>query len=199
VPGFVVWLTGLPAAGKTTIAVLVCAQLERRGLLVEHLDGDSVRARLYPGLGFSHADRDLNVAWLGWGAAWLARVGAVAGVSAVSPYEAARKHARSLAEEHTRFVEVHVATPLQECVNRDPKGLYAAAFAGTIGDVTGVSAPYEPPSDPELRLDTTDATPAASAAAVISLVEELGLISARAPGASVLSYGSRPSAAAQGG
>jgi adenylylsulfate kinase-like enzyme len=100
-------------------------------------------------------------------------------VSAISPYEEMRRHARSLVEQHSPFVEIFVATPLEECARRDPKGLYAAAFAGEIEDFTGVSAPYEEPLEPELRLETTGRTPSESAVTVIDRLEELNLISER--------------------
>jgi adenylylsulfate kinase len=174
--GFVLWFTGLSGAGKTTIANNVEPELERRGFVVDHLDGDIVRTHLSKGLGFSKEDRDTNIARIGWVASRLARAGAVVIVSAISPYEELRRHARSLVEQHAPFVEVHVATPLEECARRDPKGLYAAAFAGEIDDFTGVSAPYETPSGPELRVDTTGATPTESAAVVLERLAELNLL-----------------------
>jgi adenylylsulfate kinase len=174
--GFVVWLTGLSASGKTTIANILEPELEARGLLIDHLDGDIVRTHLSRGLGFSKEDRDTNIARIGWVASRLARAGAAVIVSAISPYESARRHARSLVEQHAPFVEVHVATPLAECARRDPKGLYVAAFAGEVEDFTGVSAPYEEPSEPELRLDTTGVSPAVSAATVLRRLEELRLL-----------------------
>ena len=179
--GFVLWFTGLSGAGKTTIANNVEPELERRGFVVDHLDGDIVRTHLSKGLGYSKEDRDANIARIGWVASRLARAGAAVVVSAISPYEEARRHARSLVEQHAPFVEVHVATPLEECARRDPKGLYAAAFAGEIDDFTGVSAPYEEPSDPELRVDTTGATPTESAAVVLARLAELNLLPAEQP------------------
>ena len=176
--GFVVWLTGLSAAGKTTVANIVEAELERSGLVVDHLDGDIVRTHLSKGLGFSKEDRDTNIARIGWVASRLARAGAAVVVSAISPYEAARRHARSLVELHAAFVEVYVSTPLEECARRDPKGLYAAAFAGEIDDFTGVSAPYETPSSPEVTLDTTGVSPTESAAVVLERLEELNVVPA---------------------
>jgi len=181
VSGLVVWFTGLSASGKTTIANIVEPELERRGFVVDHLDGDIVRTHLSKGLGYSKEDRDANIARIGWVASRLARAGAAVVVSAISPYEEARRHARSLVEQHAPFVEVHVATPLEECARRDPKGLYAAAFAGEIDDFTGVSAPYEEPSDPELRVDTTGATPTESAAVVLARLAELNLLPAEQP------------------
>ena len=99
-------------------------------------------------------------------------------VSAISPYEEARRHARSVVERNSPFVEVYFATAMEECARRDPKGLYAQASAGRIRDFTGVPAPYEAPTYPELLLDTTEATPAESAAFVLALLGELQLINA---------------------
>ena len=177
--GFVLWFTGLSAAGKTTVSTLVARELESRGLTVDVLDGDVVRTHLSQGLGFSKEDRDTNIARIGWVASRLARAGAVVVVSAISPYEEMRRHARSLVEQHAPFVEVFVATPLEECARRDPKGLYAAAFAGEIDEFTGVSAPYEEPLEPELRLETMGRTPGESAATVIDRLEELNLLPER--------------------
>jgi len=178
VTGFVLWFTGLSGAGKTTIANILDPELELRGLVVDHLDGDVVRTHLSRGLGFSKEDRDTNIARIAWVASRIARAGAVVVVSAISPYEEARRHARQLIEPQAPFVEVHVATPLDECARRDPKGLYAAAFAGEIDDFTGVSAPYEEPASPELRLDTTGQTPGESAALVLERLTELNLLPA---------------------
>ena len=174
--GFVLWFTGLSGAGKTTISNIVEPELERRGLLVEHLDGDIVRTHLSKGLGFSKEDRDINIARIGWVASRIARAGAVVVVSAISPYEEMRRHARSLVEQHAPFVEIFVATSVEECARRDPKGLYAAAYAGELADFTGVSAPYEQPLDPELRLETAGRTPPEAAAIVLAQLEELDLI-----------------------
>jgi adenylyl-sulfate kinase len=175
--GFVIWFTGLSASGKTTIANIVEPELERRGYVVDHLDGDIIRTHLSKGLGYTKEDRDANIARIGWVASRLARAGAAVVVSAISPYAEARRHARSLVEQNAPFVEVHVATPLDECARRDPKGLYAQAFSGELENFTGVSAPYEEPLQPELRLDTTGATPTESAALVLARLEELHLLS----------------------
>ena len=135
-----------------------------------------MRTHLSRGLGYSKEDRDTNIARIAWVASRVARAGAAVIVSAISPYEEARRNARALVEPHSPFVEVHVATPIEECARRDPKGLYAKAFSGEIDDFTGVSAPYEAPPSPELRLDTTEATPAESAAEVLARLEELRLV-----------------------
>jgi adenylylsulfate kinase len=175
VSGFVVWFTGLSGAGKTTVANIVEAELEQRGHVVDHLDGDIVRTHLSKGLGFSKEDRDTNINRIGWVASRVARAGAAVIVSAISPYEEARRHVRSLVEPHVPFVEVYVATPLEECARRDPKGLYAAAFAGEIADFTGVSAPYEEPSNPEVRIDTTGVSPSESAQVVLDALERMAV------------------------
>jgi len=177
--GFVVWLTGLSAAGKSTIAGLVAADLEARGVLVDRLDGDIVRAHLTRGLGFSKQDRDANIERIGWVASRLARAGAAVVVSAISPYEEAREQARALAEQHASFVLVHVATSLAECERRDPKGLYAKAHTGELPAFTGVSDPYEEPLEPELRLDTEGRTAAECADVVCATLERFGLVPER--------------------
>jgi adenylyl-sulfate kinase len=176
VSGFVLWFTGLSGAGKTTIANIVEPELERRGYVVDHLDGDIVRTHLSKGLGFSKEDRDTNITRIAWVASRIARAGGVVIVSAISPYEEARRHARGVVEQHAPFVEIHVATTVEECARRDPKGLYAAAYAGDIADFTGVSAPYEEPTHPELRLETNDRTPIESAGEVFARLDELQLV-----------------------
>jgi adenylyl-sulfate kinase len=173
--GFTLWFTGLSGAGKTTIAELVGPELERRGHLVEYLDGDVVRTHLSKGLGFSKADRDTNIERIGWVASRLSRHGAAVLVSAISPYEETRRHARELVEEHGAFVEVYVATSVEECARRDVKGLYEKAFSGELKEFTGVSDPYEEPRDPEVRIDTEEHPPEESARIVLDKLEQLGL------------------------
>jgi adenylyl-sulfate kinase len=149
--GFVVWLTGLSGAGKSTVAAKLAPALAERGHRVELLDGDEVRTNLCQGLGFSRADRDTNIARIGYVAGKLARHGVAVLVAAISPYRQARDQVRASVEV---FVEVHVAAPLGVCAERDPKGLYAKALAGEIKNFTGVSDPYEPPPQPEVTLHT---------------------------------------------
>ncbi|HEX7582925.1 MAG TPA: adenylyl-sulfate kinase [Gaiellaceae bacterium] len=177
--GFVVWFTGLSAAGKTTLGSHVARELEARGHTVEVLDGDVVRTHLSQGLGYSKEDRDTNIRRIGWVSSRLARAGVAVVVSAISPYEEARRRARALVEEHAPFVEIHVATPLEVCAERDPKGLYAKARAGEIDQFTGVSDPYEEPANPDLRLDTSGREPVESAASVLARLEELEVVAAR--------------------
>jgi adenylyl-sulfate kinase len=168
--GLVIWFTGLSGSGKTTIAELVGRELEAEGRLVEYLDGDVVRTHLSKGLGFSREDRDTNIERIGWVASRLARHGATVLVSAISPYAATRARARELVEEFAPFVEVHVATSVDECARRDAKGLYAKAFAGELPEFTGVSDPYEAPEAPELRVETEDRTPVECAGEVLDLL-----------------------------
>jgi adenylylsulfate kinase len=176
--GFTLWFTGLSGAGKTTIAELVGPELERRGRLVEYLDGDVVRTHLSKGLGFSKEDRDTNIERIGWVASRLTRHGAAVLVSAISPYEETRRKARAMVEEHGGFVEIFVAASVDECARRDVKGLYEKAFSGEIKEFTGVSDPYEEPADPELRIDTEEHEPEESARLVLDKLAELGLIEA---------------------
>jgi adenylyl-sulfate kinase len=176
--GFTLWFTGLSGSGKTTIAHLVGPELDRRGLVVEYLDGDTVRTHLSKGLGFSKEDRDTHIERLGWVASRLTRQGGAVIAAAISPYEQTRQNARELVEEVGTFVEVYVKASVDECARRDVKGLYEKAFKGEIAEFTGVSDPYEEPSSPELVIDTELHDPEDSAALVVAKLEELGLVSA---------------------
>lgn len=169
--GRTIWLTGLPSAGKSTIAELVAAELRRRGERVEVLDGDVVRTYLSRGLGFSKADRDENIRRIGFVASLLARNGVNVIVAAISPYREVRAEVRAL-HRPGEFLEVHVATPLEVCVVRDVKGLYGKYRAGEIKGVTGMDDPYEPPPNPELRIPAHRETPGRSAARVLRLLEQ---------------------------
>ncbi len=152
--GCVVWVTGLSASGKSTIARALEQRLTAEGRLAFVLDGDNLRHRLNSDLGFSPQDRAENIRRVGEVAALLAEVGAVTITAFISPYRAGREAARKAAGGE-RFVEVYLDTPLEVCETRDPKGLYRRARAGEIPDFTGVSAPYEPPLDAELVIDTS--------------------------------------------
>jgi adenylylsulfate kinase len=176
--GFTLWFTGLSGSGKTTIAHLVGPELDRRGNIVEYLDGDTVRTHLSKGLGFSKEDRDAHIERVGWVASRLTRHGATVIAAAISPYEETRQKARAMVEEFGRFVEVYVKASVDECARRDVKGLYEKAFKGEIKEFTGVSDPYEEPADAEIVIDTEQNDPEESARIVLSRLEELGVVPA---------------------
>lgn len=156
--GMVVWFTGRPAAGKTTVAAAVVARLQASGQPAQLLDGDLLRLGPSRDLGFSPADRDEQVRRAAEAARGLAEAGVVAVVALVSPFRAARAGARALCAPHA-FVEVHVDTPIEVAEARDAKGLYRRARRGEIADFTGFDSPYEAPLTPDLRLDGAGATP----------------------------------------
>jgi adenylylsulfate kinase len=170
--GFVLWLTGLSGAGKSTVAGALAPRLLERGHRVELLDGDEIRTNLCQGLGFSREDRDTNVARIGYVAGKLAKHGVAVLVAAISPYQEARNKVRASVDD---FVEVHVAAPVSVCAERDVKGLYAKALAGEIGNFTGVSDPYEPPTAPEIALHTETERVDESVARVLAWLESNGL------------------------
>jgi adenylyl-sulfate kinase len=174
--GFTLWFTGLSGSGKTTIAHLVGPELDRRGLVVEYLDGDTVRTHLSKELGFSKEDRDTHIERVGWVASRLTRQGGAAITAAISPYEETRRKARAWVEEVGTFVEVYVKASVEECARRDVKGLYEKAFRGEIKDFTGVNDPYEEPTSPELVIDTEALSAEEGAALVVAKLEELGLV-----------------------
>jgi bifunctional enzyme CysN/CysC len=156
--GATLWFTGLPASGKSTIAGMLEARLVEAGIPAYRLDGDNLRHGLNADLGFSPADRSENVRRTAEAAKLLADAGTIAIASLVSPSLADRAAARRVHEEEgLEFIEVFVDTPLAECERRDPKGLYAKARAGEIPEFTGISAPYEAPDAPDLRLEGADA------------------------------------------
>ena len=171
--GFTLWLTGLPSSGKSTLARLVAEELARRGHAMEVLDGDEVRKHLSKGLGFSRADRDENIRRIGFVCRLLSKHGVIAIAAAISPYRAARDEVRS---SIARFFEIHVEASLETCMQRDIKGLYRKAAEGQLGNLTGVSDPYEPPLNPELVVNTESQTPAASASRIIAMLEQTGLV-----------------------
>lgn len=154
--GATVWLTGLPSAGKTTVATALAERLSAAGVPTEILDGDAVRPVLSPELGYAKADRDANVARIGWVAALLARHGVIVIAAVVSPFAAARDGVRAVhSRDGSAFYEVHIATPMAVCAERDVKGLYARQRSGEVTGLTGIDDEYEPPLRPELVIDTS--------------------------------------------
>ncbi|MGW5733811.1 MULTISPECIES: adenylyl-sulfate kinase [Streptomyces] len=175
--GATVWLTGLPSAGKSTIAGLLAERLRAAGRRVEILDGDEIRRFLSADLGFSRADRDTNVRRIGLVAEVLAANGVITLVPAIAPYADSRAAVRA---RHTArgaaYLEVHVATSVEVCGARDVKGLYARQAAGELTGLTGVDDPYETPEHPELRLDTHLREERESVDAVWALLADRGLV-----------------------
>jgi adenylyl-sulfate kinase len=171
--GFVLWMTGLSGAGKTTIAKILETKLHERGVRFERLDGDVVRESLTKDLGFSKEDRDKNIERVTFVAKLLSRNGVGVVCSFISPYQDQRDMVRA---ETTNFMEVFVHAPLEVCADRDVKGMYKKAFAGEIPNFTGVSDPYEAPTNPDILIPTDEETPEESASRVINYLEEKGLI-----------------------
>ena len=175
--GFTVLFTGLSGSGKSTIArALLMKLLETGGRRVTLLDGDIVRKNLSSELGFSREHRDLNIHRIGFVASEITKNGGVAICAPIAPYAATRQMVREMVELHGGFLEVHVATPLEVCEERDRKGLYAKARAGIIREFTGISDPYEEPESPELRIDTVSLHPELAAHRIFVKLESLGFI-----------------------
>lgn len=174
--GATIWLTGLPSAGKTTLARAFGERLRDAGHRVEVLDGDEIREFLTAGLGFSRGDRDTNVQRIGFVAELLASHGVKVLVPVIAPYADSREAVRKRHQtEGTTYVEVHVATPVDVCAERDVKGLYAKQAAGEISGLTGVDDPYEPPAAPDLRIPTHEQSVEESAAMIHAALVERGL------------------------
>lgn len=173
--GVLIWFTGLPSSGKSTIAYTVEHALVASGHLAYVLDGDNIRFGLNKNLGFSADDRAENIRRIGEVGKLFVDGGFLTLASFVSPYRADRDGVRALMAEGD-FVEIFVNTPIELCEERDPKGLYKKARAGEIPNFTGVSDPYEEPEKPELVIETDTVTPSEAAAQVIDLVEKMGKI-----------------------
>jgi adenylylsulfate kinase len=163
----VIWFTGLSGAGKSTIALALSRELIGRVPRLEYLDGDEIR-RLFPGTGFTRAEREAHVRRVGFLASRLEHHDVTAICALISPYRDSRREVRALCR---RFFEVHVATPLQECERRDPKGLYARARRGEVRGFTGIDDVYEEPETPDLRIDTTNLTVTEAVARVLSMIQ----------------------------
>lgn len=172
--GFVVWFTGVPATGKSTIAKLVEEQLRSRGLTVENLDSDEVRSNISPNLGYTLEARDENTKRLAFLGKLLSRNGVAVLITAVSSLRKFRDRAR---EQIEAFAEVYVTCPLEECQNRDPKGLYKRAERGEVNDIAGMHQPYEEPLNAEVVLQTNEISEQECAERVIEVLETLGYVS----------------------
>jgi adenylylsulfate kinase len=174
--GATIWFTGLPSAGKTTLATAVAERLRAAGRSVEVLDGDEIREFLSKGLGYSRDDRETNVTRIGYVAALLASHGVTVLAGVVSPYAASRDKVRALhGERGADFVEVYVATPVEVCSERDVKGLYAKQRAGQMTGLTGVDDPYEAPTAAEITVATQDQTLDESVAHILRVLSSRDL------------------------
>ncbi|MBE3134358.1 MAG: adenylyl-sulfate kinase, partial [Acidobacteria bacterium] len=175
--GFTVFFTGLSGSGKSTIAnVLLVKLLEMGGRPVTLLDGDVVRKLLSSDLGFSREHRNLNIRRIGFVAAEITRNGGIAICAPIAPYDGVRREVRAAIEPLGGFLLVHVATPLAVCEQRDRKGLYARARAGTLQQFTGISDPYEPPADADLVIDTADVSQEAAAQQIMLSLQARGYL-----------------------
>jgi adenylylsulfate kinase len=175
--GFVIWLTGLPSSGKTTIAKRLEKYLRSRGFKVELLDGDDVRKWLSPEAGFSREDRERHLRRVAYVSKLLARNGVVVIASFVSPYRNVRDEARRMVEgEGLKFIEVYVKCSLEECMRRDSKGLYEKALRGEIRDMTGVQDVYEEPLNPEVLVDSEKQDPDKCVEEIVGKLREFNLI-----------------------
>ncbi len=175
--GLTVFMTGLSGSGKSTVAQALAARLrEHGGRSVALLDGDRVRLHLSSELGFSRHDRDLNIRRIGFVAAEITRAGGIALCAPIAPYDEVRRDVRSMVSEAGSFVLVHISTPLETCEARDRKGLYAKARAGVIPEFTGISDPYEVPTDAELAVDTSDIPVDEAVSRIVSYLEAEGYL-----------------------
>jgi len=174
-----VFFTGLSGSGKSTLARMLVEHLDRDSdRSISLLDGDEVRRLLSSGLGFDRASRDLNIERIGFVASEIARTGGIAVCAPIAPYAVSRAEVRARIALVGDLVLVHLATPLEECERRDVKGLYAQARAGLITEFTGVSDPYETPTDAEITIDTTQRTPEESVAVVLGYLRDGGWVDA---------------------
>jgi adenylyl-sulfate kinase len=171
--GFTLWFTGMSGAGKSTVSERIFDRLKAMGAKVELLDGDVVRTHLSKGLGFSKEDRDTNIRRIGFVCELLSRNGVIAIVAAISPYRAVREEVRS---RIGNFVEVYVTAPIEVLAERDVKGLYKKALAGEIASFTGVSDPYEPPTNAEITIDSSREPVDDSVENVWKKLRDMGLI-----------------------
>ena len=173
--GFCIWFTGLCCAGKSTIAEDLTNRLQEYGRVVTLLDGDAVRQHISKGLGFSKEDRDTNILRIGFVASEIVRHQGAVICAAISPYEATRNEVRDMVGSDG-FILVHVDTPLEVCEGRDVTGLYAKARRGEITGFTGLDDPYEPPTNPEIVVTTTDCSPEDNGGQIVAYLIERGYL-----------------------
>ena len=169
--GIMIWMTGLSGSGKSTVAIGVERELHKRGILCRILDGDNIRTGINSNLGFSEEDRRENIRRIAEIGKLFVDTGIVTIACFVSPTNDLRQMAREIIGEED-FREVYIATPLDECERRDVKGLYARARRGEVKDFTGISAPFEAPTSPDLSLDTSQMTLKDEVEAVIDLIDK---------------------------
>jgi sulfate adenylyltransferase len=175
--GFTIFITGLPSAGKSTLAkVLLVKFMELRDRPVTLLDGDIVRKNLSSELSFTRKHRNLNIRRIGFVASEITKNGGIAICAPIAPYDESRRYNRELISRRGGYIEVYLSTPMEVCESRDRKGIYAKARTGKVSGVTGIDDPYIPPSNSEIVLDTSKLTPDEAAQEVLLYLEQQGYI-----------------------
>ena len=175
-PGFTIWFTGLPCSGKSTISLILAEIIRKERGKIEILDGDVVRTNLSKGLGFSREDRETNLKRIAFVCNLLTRNEVPVIAAAISPFENVRQWARDLIGEN--FIEVYARCPLEQCIERDVKGMYKKALAGEIKGFTGIDDPFDEPVNPEIICDTDKETPEESTAKIVDYLRGRGLLPA---------------------
>lgn len=176
---YTLWFTGLPSSGKSTVAKLVEEELRSRELEVHNMDGDNLRKKMHPDLGFTEEERAINNKRMSVIAGLLNSHDIKTIVAAISPFEEARQNAREEIEQEGEFVEIYVECSVEACKERDPKGLYEKAEEGKIENFTGVNHPYQEPENPDVHIDTEELSPEECADKVIDYLEENDLLQER--------------------
>lgn len=176
---FTLWFTGLPASGKSTVAKRVEEELRGQGIEMHNLDGDNVRKKLHPDLGFTEEERATNNKRVAFISRLLNEhdIGVI--VAAVSPFKDARQNARQEIEQVGDFIEIFIDCPVEVCKERDPKGLYQKAEQGDIENFTGVNHPFEEPKDPEIAVNTAENSPEDCVESILARLENMGLLEER--------------------
>lgn len=180
--GFTIFFTGLSGAGKSVLSQALLAKFKNIGIKhVTILDSDVTRRILANDLGFSKADRDLNIRRIGFVASEITKIGGIAICAAIAPYEDARNENRQLISQYGGYIEIYLSTPLSECTKRDTKGLYAKAKTGALNNLTGYNDPYEPPAHPDITIDTSTLSIDESVKKILDYLIENGFIAKKAP------------------